>query len=54
MLVVLMIFCAAGAVFLIGLGAYDELRELWTHPSHRAADDSRPTHPPKYGPPRRF
>ena len=32
MLVVLMLFCAAGAVFLIGLGAYAEFRELWSIP----------------------
>ena len=51
MLIVLMLFCAAGAVFLIGLGAYTEFRELWAHPDHRiTAGGSRPIHSPKYGP----
>jgi uncharacterized membrane protein len=35
MLLVLMVCCAVGAVFLIGLGAFTEFRELWTHPDHR-------------------
>jgi hypothetical protein len=30
MLVLLMVFCAAGAVFLIGLSLYAELQDLWT------------------------
>ena len=42
MLVTLMIFCAAGAVFLIGLGAYTEFHDLWAHPDHRVLPrDSR-------------
>jgi hypothetical protein len=35
MLMVLMLFCAGGAVFLIGLGAYAEFRDLHAHSSHR-------------------
>ncbi len=35
MLMVLMLFCAGGAVFLIGLGAYAEFREIRAHPNHR-------------------
>ncbi len=55
MLFVLMLFCAAGAIFLIGLGAYVEFRELWAHPDHRIiAGGSRPVRPPKYDPPHRF
>ena len=34
MLMVLMLFCAGGAVFLVGLGAYAEFRDLRAHPNH--------------------
>ncbi len=36
MLLMLMIGCALGAVLLIALGAFSELRDLWVHPDHRA------------------
>jgi hypothetical protein len=50
MLVVLMIFCAVGAIFLIGLGAYAEFQELWAHSDHRvAAGSSHPVQPPRSG-----
>jgi hypothetical protein len=48
MLIVLMILCAAGAVVLIGLGAYGEFRELWVHPMKHGGDghpEIRPHHP---------
>jgi hypothetical protein len=35
MLMVLMLFCATGAVFLIGLGIYAEFRDLRAHPGRR-------------------
>ncbi len=47
MLIVLMLFCAAGAVFLIGLGAYAEFRELWAHPDHRFVGGG--SHPAPHG-----
>lgn len=51
MLVVLMVFCAVGAIFLIGLGAYAEFQELWAHPDHRvAAGSSHPVQSPRSGP----
>jgi hypothetical protein len=51
MLVVLMVFCAVGAIFLIGLGAYAEFQELWAHPDHRvAAGGSHAGRPPRSGP----
>jgi hypothetical protein len=37
MLVVLMLFCAAGAVLLIALGAYAEFQELWPHSAKHSA-----------------
>lgn len=45
MLVVLMIFCAVGAIFLIGLGAYAEFQELWTHPARHGVDGHPPIRP---------
>lgn len=55
MLMVLMFFCAAGAVFLIGVGAYTEFRELWTHPEHRVvAGTSHPVRPQRSDPPHSF
>ena len=36
MLVLLMAFCAAGAVFLIGVGLYSEFQDLWSHPGHHS------------------
>ena len=38
MLILLMILCAAGAIFLIGLGAYTELKDLWVHPMKHGVD----------------
>jgi len=35
MLLVVMIFCAAAAVFLIAIDVYTEFHQLWTHPDHR-------------------
>lgn len=54
MLVLLMIFCAAGGVFLIALGVYTELREVWMHPDHPIdTEHPRAFKPPNYHPPRR-
>ena len=39
MLLSLMIICAVGAGLLFFLGAFDELREIWTHPDHKDVDD---------------
>jgi hypothetical protein len=45
MLMVLMLFCAAGAVFLIGLGAYAEFEDLWPHSRrHREGQPASRTH----------
>ena len=48
MLVGLMIFCAAGAVFLIRLDAYTEFRELWANPGRGSVSQRlfRSTAPP--------
>jgi hypothetical protein len=35
MLLTLMVLCAVGAILLVGLGAFTELRDLWAHPEHR-------------------
>jgi hypothetical protein len=35
----LMIVCAVGAARLFFLSAFDELREIWTHPDHTDVDD---------------
>jgi hypothetical protein len=45
MLLSLMIVCAVGAGLLFFLGAFDELRDIWTHPDHKDVDDQ--WHPPK-------
>ena len=37
MLVVLMLFCAAGAIFLIALAAYAEIQVLWPHSTKHSA-----------------
>jgi len=37
MLLVPIVFCAAGAIFLIALGAYAEVQELHSHPDHTTA-----------------
>jgi hypothetical protein len=48
---VVMLFCAAGAIFLIGVGVYTEFHELWAHPDHRVLaggsrrDEPRPKRP---------
>lgn len=47
MLLSLMIVCAVGAILLFALGAFDELRDLWTHPDQRPAEDDRPIPRPK-------
>ena len=47
MLLTLMIVCAVGAVLLFGLGAFDELRDLWTHPDHRPAEENHQFPRPK-------
>jgi len=39
MLIVLMVFCAGGGLFLIGLAVYSEFRDLWAHPDHRVHID---------------
>jgi hypothetical protein len=39
MLLSLMIVCAVGAALLFFLGAFDELRDIWTHPDHKDVDD---------------
>jgi hypothetical protein len=45
MLMVLMLFCAVGAVFLIGLGAYAEFEDLWPHSTrHREVHPAIRTH----------
>ncbi len=36
MLTTLMVICAVGAVLLIGVWAFAEFRDLWSHPDHRA------------------
>jgi hypothetical protein len=42
MLLVLMLSCAGGAVFLIAVGAFTEFHDLWAHPDHRISEaDSR-------------
>lgn len=45
MLVVLMIFCAVGAIFLIGLGAYAEFQDLWAQSGKHSARGHPPAHP---------
>jgi hypothetical protein len=39
MLLSVMIVCAVGAALLFFLGAFDELREIWTHPGHKDVDE---------------
>ena len=39
MLLSLMIACAVGAALLFFLGAFDDLRDIWTHPDHKDVDD---------------
>ena len=39
MLLWLMIACALGAVLLFALGAFDELRDIWTHPDHKDVEN---------------
>jgi hypothetical protein len=39
LLLSLMIVCAVGAAPLFFLGAFDELREIWTHFDHKDVDD---------------
>jgi hypothetical protein len=41
MLFLLMVFCAAGAIVLIGLTAYNEFRDLTHVDHHVVADGSR-------------
>lgn len=45
MVVVLMIFCAAGAVFLLGLGAYTEFRQLWANSGKGSVSQHLPVRP---------
>jgi len=40
----LMIVCAVVAVLLFAMGAFDDLRDVWTHPDHKGDDDD-PHHP---------
>jgi len=47
MLLSLMIVCAIGAVLLFALGAFDDLRDVWKHPDHRAAEDHHSFPKPK-------
>jgi hypothetical protein len=37
-----MIVVAGAAVLLFALGAFDELRDLWSHPDHRPVEDEHP------------
>jgi len=46
MLTLLMIVCAGGAIFLIGLGAYSELKDLWVHPMKHG--EEHPEIPPHH------
>jgi hypothetical protein len=39
MLLSLMIVCAVVAILMFFLSAFDELRDIWTHPDHKDADD---------------
>ena len=45
MLLSVIIVCAVGTLLLLVLGAFDELREIWTHPDHK--DDGDEWHHPK-------
>jgi len=36
MLMFVVVFCAAGAVIIVGLSAYSEFHDMWAHPDHRA------------------
>jgi hypothetical protein len=46
MVMLLMIFCAAGAVLLIALAVYAEFEDLWPHsPKHRPHPPIGPHHP---------
>ena len=47
MLLSLMIVCAVGAVLLFAMGAFSDLRDVWTHPDHRPAEDDAHWHKPK-------
>jgi hypothetical protein len=51
MLFTLMIFCAAGAIFLMGLAVYAEFRELWARPgsSDSGGGGMYPTDPREIG-----
>jgi len=44
MLLSLMIVCAVGAVLLFAMGAFSDLRDVWTHPEHREEDDRHHPH----------
>jgi len=35
LVLLIVVFCAAGAIFLVGLTAYNEFQDLWQHPDHR-------------------
>ena len=39
MLLILMLACAGGAIFLIGAGVFSEFHDLWVHPNHRISED---------------
>jgi hypothetical protein len=42
MLFSLMLVCAVAAVLVIATGAFEELREVWSHPDHREAERGKP------------
>jgi len=47
MLLSVMIACALAAVLLFLIGAFDELRAVWQHPDHRAAENEHRLPRPK-------
>jgi hypothetical protein len=40
MLLEVLVVCAVGAIVLFGLEAFGDLSEVWSHPEHRADQDS--------------
>jgi hypothetical protein len=49
MLLSVMVVCAVAAILLFAIGAFDDLRDAWTHSEHRDSDDehSVPGHKPR-------
>jgi hypothetical protein len=47
MLLVLMLSCAGGAIFLICAGLFSEFHDMWVHPDHRISEERSSWRNPK-------